>query len=230
MTESPLGLHASSAAEIKERLAAERSKESFLLYRDPGGHQHIHTLESTSSRKITIGRDHITDVALVWDTQVSGVHAELEPVGNGWAIVDDGLSRNGTFVNGERLRGRHRLQDGDTIRVGETLAVFRTPVPLRGSTTVVAGSEPIAASLSPTQRKVLIALCRPYQASAPYATPTTNQQVADELYLSVDAVKTHLRTLFQKFGVQDLPQNLKRARLVECAFQSGAISERDLQD
>jgi DNA-binding NarL/FixJ family response regulator len=44
----------------------------------------------------------------------------------------------------------------------------------------------------------------------------------------VDAVKTHLRTLFAKFGVQDLPQNQKRVKLVERALQSGAITPRDL--
>ena len=48
------------------------------------------------------------------------------------------------------------------------------------------------------------------------------------MFLSVDAVKTHLRTLFQRFEIGDLPQNQKRARLVECAFQWGLVSERDL--
>ena len=36
--------------------------------------------------------------------------------------MDDGLSRNGTFVNGERLSGRRRLTDGDTLRFGGTTA------------------------------------------------------------------------------------------------------------
>jgi hypothetical protein len=34
--------------------------------------------------------------------------------------------------------------------------------------------------------------------------------------------------LFAKFGIEDLPQNQKRIRLVERAFYSGVISERDL--
>ena len=81
-------------------------------------------------------------------------------------------------------------------------------------------------SLSETQRNVLDALCRPQRLAGPYAAPASNQQIADELYLSVDAVKTHLRTLFHKFGVEDLPQNQKRAKLVERAFQLGLVSER----
>ena len=44
----------------------------------------------------------------------------------------------------------------------------------------------------------------------------------------MDAVKTHLRALFAKFGVGDLPQNQKRVKLVERAFQSGALSPKDL--
>ena len=44
----------------------------------------------------------------------------------------------------------------------------------------------------------------------------------------MDAIKTHLRALFAKFGVEDLPQNQKRARLIERAFQTGLVSERDL--
>ena len=51
----------------------------------------------------------------------------------------------------------------------------------------------------------------------------SNQQVADELCLSLDAVKTHLRVLFHKFGIEDLPQNQKRARLAEIALELGLV-------
>ena len=71
-------------------------------------------------------------------------------------------------------------------------------------------------------------LCRPYKDGAAFASPATNQEIAEELFLSVDAVKTHLRVLFAKFGIEGLPQNQKRARLVERAFNSGAITGRDL--
>ena len=48
----------------------------------------------------TIGRRGETDVSLDWDAQVSGLHAELHHIGGEWTIVDDGLSTNGTFVDG----------------------------------------------------------------------------------------------------------------------------------
>jgi hypothetical protein len=82
--------------------------------------------------------------------------------------------------------------------------------------------------MSDTQRRILIALCRPYKAGPGFAAPASNNDVAAEVFLSVDAVKTHLRILFKRFEISDLPQNQKRARLVECAFQSGLVTERDL--
>ena len=94
--------------------------------------------------------------------------------------------------------------------------------------TRVASELPTVRSVTETQRNVLVALCRPYKHGAAFATPASNQAIAAELYLSVDAVKTHLRALFTKFGVEDLPQNLKRVRLAELALHSGVITERDL--
>ena len=82
-------------------------------------------------------------------------------------------------------------------------------------------------SLSETQRLLLNALCRPHKVGGPYAAPASNQQIASELFLSVDAVKTHLRTLFQKFRLEELPQNQKRAKLVVRAFLLGLVSEQD---
>jgi len=61
--------------------------------------------------------DRLGDVALPWDLTVSRVHAELVAVGDVWTVADDGLSRNGVFVNGERLVSRRRLRDGDALRI-----------------------------------------------------------------------------------------------------------------
>jgi pSer/pThr/pTyr-binding forkhead associated (FHA) protein len=158
------------------------------------------------------------------------VHAELEPSGGVWTLVDDGLSRNGSFVNGERVNGRRRLRDRDMLRFGRTVVLFRAPADAGGQQSTMMADEGllVAARLSDTQRKVLIALCRPFKDGATHATPATNQQIADELFLSVQAVKAHLRALFEKFRVEDLAQNSKRAALVQRALASGLISNRDL--
>ena len=49
-----------------------------------------------------------------------------------------------------------------------------------------------------------------------------------ELVLTVAAVKTHLRTLFKTFGIDELPQQEKRLQLVALAFSSGLVADRDL--
>jgi FHA domain-containing protein/regulatory LuxR family protein len=219
-------LHSASPAELKEQIEAERRGEPFLVFRDGSGTQRIFTLGD--SERVTVGRASATDIWLDWDTEVSRLHAELARIGDDWTVSDDGLSSNGSFLNGDRLAGRRRLRDGDAIRFGQTLAVFRAPRASDAGSTMIAEDSPEAAQLSDAQRRVLVALCRPYKDGSAYSTPATNQQVADELFLSVDAVKTHLRALFGKFGVEDLPQNQKRVKLVENALRSGAIAPRDL--
>ena len=46
-------------------------------------------------------------------------------------LVDD-ESRNGSYLNGKRIRGRHALRDGDVLRFGDTVVLFRAPVPDEG--------------------------------------------------------------------------------------------------
>ena len=223
---SPLAPHSSSPADLKERLEAERRGSPFLLYRDAGGNQHILVLEEAGD-EVTIGRRPSNPVGLAWDTNVSRVHAQLECVGDAWTVSDDGLSRNGTFVNGDRLAGRRRLIDGDVMRCGDTMIAFCDPE--RGESRVTDQQEetPLTARISDAQRRVLLALCRPYKEGG-FAAPASNKQIADELFIGIDAVKTHMRALFYAFGVGHLPQNQKRARLVERAFRTGVVSERDL--
>jgi hypothetical protein len=82
---------------------------------------------------------------------------------------------------------------------------------------------PTDVRLTDTQLGILAALCKPISSGNQYATPATNQDIAEEVFLSVDAVKGHLRTLYRKFGIEDLPHNQKRARLVELAIEGGYV-------
>jgi pSer/pThr/pTyr-binding forkhead associated (FHA) protein len=153
----------------------------------------------------------------------------IEHLGGSWTITDD-VSSNGSFVNGERLTGRHRLEDGETIRVGSTAIAFRDPDEGLEQSTERAGAMPVRGDLSDSQRRVLIALCRPYRGDAQFAVPATNEAIAHEVSLSVHAVKSHLRVLFRKFGIESLRQNTKRAELVRLSLRSGIVSERDFDD
>jgi pSer/pThr/pTyr-binding forkhead associated (FHA) protein len=225
MARSPLQAHSATPAELRERIEAERRGRPFLVFRDGDGAQRL--LDLTGTERLSIGRGAGNELSLPWDTEVSRLHAELEAIADEWTVSDDGLSRNGTFVNGSRISGRTRLRDGDLLRVGQTSIAYRRPEAEDSMPTQVAGARLALTDLPPTQRQVLVALARPYKHNE-FAVPATNQDIADELHLSVDAVKSHLRTLFQRFGIEHLPQNQKRSRLVAEALQSGLIATRDL--
>ncbi len=223
----PIAPHSLSPSELKELLTAERAGRAFLAFRDAQGLLSLF-VPGRGGQTRTVGRGARMDVSIPWDVEVSGLHAELQGLGGEWTIVDDGLSTNGTFVNGKRVSGRQRLRDGDRIRVGRTVLAYYGASATPTESTVTAGNEPALQKLTDTQRRVLIALCRPYRDGTSFATPASNQQIAAEVFLSVDAVKMHLRTLFGKFELGELPQNQKRARLAECVLQYGVISQRDL--
>ena len=228
MPNSPLDAHTATPQELKDRIAAERRAAPFLVYRTADGEQVILDLRDAGER-VTIGRRPSNELVVDWDAEVSRTHAAIERIGEDWVLVDDGLSHNGTYVNGGRVTTRQRLRDGDTITVGATSIAFRSP-PAAGSpstTTVTVVGPHVGELLTQSQRRVLIALCRPYR-DATYATPATNQRIADELVVSVDAVKSTLHALFKLYGVDHLPQNQKRASLAVEALRSGVITRRDL--
>src|SRR5215210_1778097 len=104
----PEGASAPSVADVTRRLAAERSGMAFLLFSNDSQEQVVVLLDPEKSR-VVLGRAPDNDIALPWDARVSRVHAELERGGPDWIVGDHGLSRNGTWVNGERVRHRRRL-------------------------------------------------------------------------------------------------------------------------
>lgn len=225
MSHSPLSPHLATPVELRERLRAERSGGAFLVYRDEEGGQRLVTLVDRGG--VTIGRECDCDICIDWDPLVSGLHAEIRAAGGRWLIVDDGLSRNGTYLNEQRVVGRRRLRDLDQVRVGSVVLVFRDPA-RGGRQSTAIELEAAPPQLSPAQHRVLVALCRPFADGAEFARPATNQEIADELVLSVAAVKTHLRALFPRFGLEHLPHNEKRATLARIALQTGAVSLADL--
>ena len=110
MGRDPLERHASTPEELRDRLAAERRGTPFLIYRDAEARQVI--VELADAARVTIGRSPRSDIALCWDGEVSRLHAVVELVGANWVLSDDRLSRNGSFVNGNRVHSR-ALRSGD---------------------------------------------------------------------------------------------------------------------
>jgi hypothetical protein len=83
--------------------------------------------------------------------------------------------------------------------------------------------------ITDTDRAILVALCQPYVVGGGLPSPASNKAILAELcesgiYLSFDALRTHLRGLYAKFGVEDgLTGMQKRVRLVELTYDSAIV-------
>src|SRR6185295_3490760 len=90
--------------------------------------------------EVEIGKaahNHIT----LTDPTVSNTHAIVISRDSDYTIVDLG-SRNGTFVNDERLGSQaHILRHGDKIQLGQTVLTFRNPGETNASATAVLSGE-----------------------------------------------------------------------------------------
>ncbi|MHC4878868.1 MAG: FHA domain-containing protein [Planctomycetota bacterium] len=68
-----------------------------------------------TARRLSIGRSSGNRIVIP-DPRCSRNHAEVVWLRGDWFVGDCG-SQNGTYVNGSRILGYHRLQPGDCIRV-----------------------------------------------------------------------------------------------------------------
>ena len=98
----------------KDRASDELIPRSLLI---TGGPLVGMTL-TLGSAQITIGRSP-NCIMVLEDEYVSGQHAMLSPQDGEWVIEDLG-SRNGTFVDDERITQPTVVHPGTTIRIGQT--------------------------------------------------------------------------------------------------------------
>jgi hypothetical protein len=173
--------------------------------------------------RVTIGQSATNDLPLPFDHTVSRVHAVLERVASSWCVRDL-ASRNGTFVNGERIWGERPLRSGDEIRVGGTRLVARVEDPGGGEDATV-GAE-TGPHLTPREREILLALCRPMVPGDVFREPASIRQIAGELVVTEAAVKQHLSRLYDKFEVFE-PEG-RRARLANEAIRRGAVNTAEI--
>ncbi len=175
-----------------------------------------------SGQRVTVGKGPGNDIVLD-DARVSRLHGSLEKFAEGWCVSDLGSS-NGTFVNGERIWGAHRLRHGDEIRVGQTRLLFRSTDDAVASRTETEDGPP---ALTARERDVLVVLCRPLLARDLFTEPASIKEIATEMVVSEAAVKQHLANLFDKF---ELEANLshRRTRLANAAIRRGAVTLGDL--
>lgn len=74
---------------------------------------------------LCFGRSTEADI-VVGDGSMSRRHARILADGEEW-LIEDLNARNGTFVNGERIEGKRRIEPGDVIQMGATLVRVSTP-------------------------------------------------------------------------------------------------------
>jgi len=77
--------------------------------------------------RISIGRSADNDINVL-DPFCSGKHAYIYPSEEGWAVRDNG-SKNGTFLNGKKIKAEVELKKGDEVLVGSTRIVFDKEIP-----------------------------------------------------------------------------------------------------
>jgi FHA domain-containing protein len=172
--------------------------------------------------RLTIGQASTNDVPLAFDRTVSRVHAVLERIASRWCVRDLS-SRNGTFVNGERILGDRPLRAGDEIRIGTVRLIARVDQTPRDEATIGAETGP---ELTRRERQVLVALCRPMFSGEVFREPASIRQVASELVVTDAAVKQHLSRLYDKFEIFE--REGRRVRLANEAIRRGAVSTAEI--
>ena len=77
------------------------------------------------------------------------------------------------------------------------------------------------------EREVLVELCRPALADAPFAEPSSTRQIAAALVVSDAAVKQHLLHLYDKFSIDGAGEQ-RRLRLANEVLRRGIVGFGDL--
>jgi hypothetical protein len=146
----------------------------------------------------TVGRGQAVHVRLD-DPSVSLLHAEIVRRGPYVYVVDLGLSRNGTRVNGRPV-ARRVLEDGDVLAFGAARCrvggLAREDIPTESEL-----RRPTVPELTRRELDVLAALCRPALSDDAFVAPATAREIAADLVVTEAAVKQHLLRLYQKFRI-----------------------------
>jgi len=170
----------------------------------------------------TIGRGKYVDVRLS-EPDVSLLHAEIVRRGPYFYLVDLGLPRNGTRVNG-RLIARRLLADGDLLSFGAARCrIFGIATDDLPDVDVPGSPAP---ELTRREFDVVASLCRPAMSDESFVTPATARQIAADLVVTEAAVKQHLLRLYVKFKIAQ-GEN-RRIRLANEVMSLGLVGGRQL--
>jgi hypothetical protein len=175
--------------------------------------------------RLTLGSEPSNDIAIPTDRQLSRLHAAFARYPTGWCVRDLG-SRNGTFVNGQRIWQERVLDSGDEIRAGGSRFVYRAGAAAQPWPATEAGDPP--PELTRRERDVLVRLCRPLLSRNVFTAPASNREIAEALVVTEAAVKQHLLRLYEKFGIHGGDER-RRFRLANEAIARDAVTIADLR-
>ena len=200
---------------------------SHLEVSKPSGRE----LVPLTGQRVTLGKASTNDVSLEHDETVSRLHAVLENLGHAWSIRDLG-SRNGTFLNGEKITAERVMRSGDELRVGKSRLIFwevrESGEGKRDEETVTAQPVELPPRLTRREVDVLVVLCRPLVSDDPFPEPASVRRMATELFVTEAAVKQHLQNLYDKFAIPT--EGDRRVRLANEALRRGAVTIAQLRD
>jgi pSer/pThr/pTyr-binding forkhead associated (FHA) protein len=174
------------------------------------------------------GRD-----AQIWinHESVSRRHAEVA-VSDGEVTVVDLGSRNGTFLNGQRIEGPTTIQCGDELRFGgvaataleakhEALARLRNPeMSTRRPGEIAVPVDPRWDALSAAEQRVFRQLM----------TGLSEKEIAAELHLSVHTVHNHVRQIYREFEVSSRAELMARTTDLRGILQAVEAANREEED
>ena len=166
----------------------------------------------------TIGRGRGVDIRLD-EPSVSRLHAELVRRGPYVYVVDLGLSRNGTRVNGRPI-ARRVLEDGDVVSFGAARCRMGG-IPREDVDPDVELRRAVAPDLTRREIDVFTSLCRPALSDEAFVAPATAREIATDLVVTEAAVKQHLLRLYQKFRIPEGAN--RRTRLANEVIALGLV-------
>jgi pSer/pThr/pTyr-binding forkhead associated (FHA) protein len=135
------GLNVRLATASQIRAEIDRQYAPRLIGVLPSGEKLEYPIDK---HEVEIGKAAHNHIVLT-DPTVSNTHAIVLQREGGYSIVDLG-SRNGTFVNGDRLGSEARtLRHGDKVQLGQTVLTFRNPGETAANVTAVLSSEAVEA-------------------------------------------------------------------------------------
>jgi hypothetical protein len=194
---------------------------SHLEIRTPSGRELI----TLSGQRVTVGKASTNIVSLKHDSTVSRLHAVLENLGFAWSVRDVG-SRNGTYLNGEKISAERVLRSGDELRVGKSRLIFwevkEGDDTTASDATISAPRSQPPPPLTRREVEVLVVLCRPLVSDDPFPAAASVRRMARELFVTEAAIKQHLQNLYDKFAIPT--EGERRVLLANEAIRRGAVT------